>query len=442
MKWWATGLLLLLGGFVLKLSLLVYAMYVLLGMLLISRYLSRTWINSIVCTRTCSSEMVEIGEVVNVEVVIANRGLLSIVWVLCEDVLAREALVRNPPSLEVSGARLKLLALKRNAETKLTYTLKCQRRGFYQIGPMLLETGDVFGLHRRFRIAAEPSYLTVLPRVAPIRNYDLASPRPLGEIRVTHRLFEDPTLIAGVKPYENGEPLNRIHWRATARTGALQSKVFQPSTIAGVTVLLDFHSAHFQGTGGSFREELAVTATASIVNALFEMGQRFGLLTNGIDASVQIRKVGWRRSYQNRRTAQEELREEEKPEQMQPVVLQSSRGEAHYQTLLEALARLQLNDGFSLAELVHTFSNLLARNTTVVAVVTDVDVETAAALASLKQRGFHVVAVVICFDEPPISDWAEAPEWVQLLLVQRIRFHRVENDESIAQLCTALLTDA
>ena len=51
-------------------------------------------------------------------------------------------------------------------------------------------------------------------------------------------------------------------------------------------MLLDFHSAHFRGPGGSFREELAVTTTASIANALFGMGQRFGLLTNGLDASV------------------------------------------------------------------------------------------------------------------------------------------------------------
>jgi uncharacterized protein (DUF58 family) len=440
MKWWIGSLVLLLAGMVFKLSLLVYAMYVLIGMLLISRYLSRTWINSIVSSRSCSEDVVEIGETVTVEVTIANRGLLSISWILCEDFLAREALVRNPPSLEVKGPRLALISLARDGEKTLSYTLKCQRRGYFQIGPLLLETGDVFGLHRRFRIASDPSYLMVLPRVVLLRNYDLASPRPLGEIRVSHRLFEDPTLIAGVKPYEDGQPLNRIHWRATARTGVLQSKVFQPSTIAGVTILLDFHSAHYQGQGGPFREELAITTAASIANALFQMGQRFGLLTNGRDAAARIKEEGWQRTFQDRGKAQNEATKEDRHQRLQPLALPPSRGEAHYQTLLENLARLELNDGFSMAELVRTFSNFLARNTTIVAIVSSIDLEIATSLGALKNRGFQVAAIVIAFDEPALSDWAEAPEWVRLLLAQGIKFHRVDNDDALAEFCTAILS--
>ena len=66
-----------------------------------------------------------------------------------------------------------------------------------------------------------PHFLLVYPEIAPLEGYDLASRMPLGEIRMTHRLFEDPTRIAGVRAYEAGDPLNRVHWRATARTGSL-----------------------------------------------------------------------------------------------------------------------------------------------------------------------------------------------------------------------------
>jgi hypothetical protein len=54
-----------------------------------------------------------------------------------------------------------------------------------------------------------------------LEGYNLSSRRPIGEIRLAHRLFEDPTRMAGVRPYQQGDPLNRIHWRATARTGAI-----------------------------------------------------------------------------------------------------------------------------------------------------------------------------------------------------------------------------
>jgi len=32
-----------------------------------------------------------------------------------------------------------------------------------------------------------------------LQGYNLASRRPIGEIRVAHRLFEDPTRLAGVR---------------------------------------------------------------------------------------------------------------------------------------------------------------------------------------------------------------------------------------------------
>ena len=81
--------------------------------------------------------------------------------------------------------------------------------------------------------------------MVPLQGYDLASRRPIGDVRLMHRLYEDPTRIAGVRPYEPGDPLNRIHWRATARTGTLHSKITEPSTLTGATVLLDFHNGGY-----------------------------------------------------------------------------------------------------------------------------------------------------------------------------------------------------
>ena len=94
-----------------------------------------------------------------------------------------------------------------------------------------MENGDLFGLHRRFRVDAEPRSCWSIRKIVPLEGYDLTSRRPIGDVLMTHRLFEDPTRISGVRPYEMGDPLNRVHWRATARTGVLHSKVHEPSTI-------------------------------------------------------------------------------------------------------------------------------------------------------------------------------------------------------------------
>jgi len=279
MKWYLSAALLLLAAFFLESSLLAYATYVLLGVLVVSRLVARNWIANLSATRRCDITIAEIGNKVPVTLTIRNDGLLPVAWVLAEDLLPRPALEQRPPRLRVKGKRLMIAFIRAGGEATLRYTLGCQQRGYYQIGPVVLESGDVFGLHRRFRVETTPHFLLVLPRVVPLEGYELASRRPIGEVVLTHRLFEDPTRIAGVRPYEAGDPLNRIHWRATARTGQLHSKVYEATTLAGATILLDFHDGAYPSSREPFRSELAVTAAVSLANAVVEMGQQIGLVT-------------------------------------------------------------------------------------------------------------------------------------------------------------------
>ena len=46
-----------------------------------------------------------------------------------------------------------------NGRAKLDYQIDCRMRGYYQVGPLLLESGDLFGLHRRYRVVAPPAYV-------------------------------------------------------------------------------------------------------------------------------------------------------------------------------------------------------------------------------------------------------------------------------------------
>jgi hypothetical protein len=287
---------LLLAAIFLESSLLAYATYVLLGVLVVSRLLARSWIANLSASRRCEITTAEIGDKVPVTLTLRNTGSLPVPWVLAEDVLPRSALAERPPRLSVKGKRLAIALIKGGGEVTWRYTLECRQRGYYQIGPLVLESGDVFGLHRRFRVETAPHFLMVLPRVVALEGYELASRRPIGEVVLTHRLYEDPTRIAGVRPYEAGDPLNRVHWRATARTGQLHSKIYEPTTLAGATILLDFHEGAYPRGGEPYRSELAVTAAVSLANAVFEMGQQVGLVSNARDAADRIRREGWQLS--------------------------------------------------------------------------------------------------------------------------------------------------
>jgi uncharacterized repeat protein (TIGR01451 family) len=371
----------------------------LLAMLFISRVLARHWIGNLGAARECEPVTAEIGDTVPVTLTVTNSGLLPVPWVLVEDILPTSLAGAAGSRLIVKGKRMQLCKLRPKGKITLKYQLELKMRGYYQIGPMVLESGDLFGLHRRYRAVTEPHFLLVYPKVVPLLGFDLESRRPVGEIRLLHRLYEDPTRIAGVREYQRGDPLNRIHWRATARTGTLHCKMYEPSTIAGATIVLDFHQAGYGSRGEPFRSELAVTAAASLANAVYETGQQVGLVTNGRDAADRIRVEGWDQDFRTRRAALQAPAMHDQSTRLQPQVIETRRGVEQFQRIRETLGRVELTDGLTFAQLILEMEGRLPRDATLVAILPEVPVETALSLGNLHRQGYAVSAVLILIDD-------------------------------------------
>jgi uncharacterized repeat protein (TIGR01451 family) len=428
MRWFLGAGLILLAALVFQTGLLAYAMYVLLGLLLISRLLARSWIENLSASRQCDRAEAEVGDTVAVAVTVRNGGVLPVPWVLLEDMLPARALVESRQRLRVKKKRLKLAMLWGMGRTDLNYQIEFRVHGYYQIGPLVLESGDLFGLHRRYRLGTEPHFILVYPKVVPLEGYELASRRPIGEVRLTHRLYEDPTRIAGVRQYEAGDPLNRVHWRATARTGVLHSKIYEPSTIAGLTVVLDFHEAGYPTRGEPQRSELAVTAAASLAHAVYQLGQQVGLVTNGRDAADRIRQEGWAHDYRTRAEALQSATVEES-DRLQPLVVPTRRGPEQFRRILETLARVELTDGLTLAQLVVESASRLPRDATVAAILSVVSPEAALALGSLRRRGYAVVAILVMPDEDEQAA-AAGP-----LIAEGLEVRPIRDEAGLAAVC-------
>jgi len=433
MRWLVGATVLLIVAMTLGMGLLAYAMYALIGVILLSRKLADTWSGNLTATREISRERVKIGDSVAVVTVLENKSRLPVPWLLLEDLLPRRTLFFDPPTLEVSGRRLQLVSFRGRGRKTILYQLKCNRRGYYQIGPLVAETGDVFGLYRRYRVLTEPSFLLALPEVIPLAGFDIASRRPIGEVRMTHRLFEDPTRIAGVRSYERGDPLHRIHWGATARTAVLHSKVYEPSTVAGATILLDFHEQSFDPKHEPVRSELAVTAAASIAGAICEMGQQVGLATNGRDAADRIRTEGWSQEQLHSRRLAQAAGMREKSDRLRPVVVPTQRTGTQLRHILETLARVEKTDGLNFAQLVSETASRLPRSATVIALLTAVTPAAAVALGNLRRRGLAVTAIINVYDEYDFAKLA-AP-----LVAEQIDARQLKDRAAIPQVCLKTL---
>ncbi len=439
LRWFIGSLLLLLAALVLESGLLAYAMYVLLGLLVITRLLAQSWIANLSATRHCRLEgrlegrekraTAEVGDTIAIQVQVRNTGWQLVPWVLIEDMLPAKALIESRSRLRVKKPRFKIALLRPHGSVRLNYQVEFKMRGYYQVGPLVLETGDLFGLHRRYRVGTDPHFVLVYPRVVPLAGYELASRRPMGEVVLTHRLFEDPTRIAGVRPYEAGDPLNRVHWRATARTGQLHSKIYDPSTIRGATIVLDFHAGGYDRVREPQRSELAVTAAASLAHALYLMGQQVGLITNGRDAADRIRLEGWAHDFRTRKAALASAGMREENQRLQPLVVDTRRGLEQLQRILETLARVELTDGLSFSQLLLETSSRLPRDATVVAFLGEAGEATAFALGNLRRQGYAVTAIPVVF-EPNALELATAR-----LLAEGIEVRPLKNEAELPGLC-------
>ena len=307
----------------------------------------------------------------------------------------------------------------------------------------MLEGGDLFGLFRRFRLAAEPHFLMVYPKMVPLLRYDLASRRPIGEIKLTHRLFEDPTRISGVREYQSGDPMNRVHWKVSARQRQLHCKVYEPSTMAGGILLVDFHKDSFPKRSEPFRSELVITTAASLVNTLFTMCQPFGLISNARDAADRLRSEGWHVDtfnqgnavFHSRAAAEAILSRTVRDERLEPIIVRPRRDEEHWQILRETLARLETNDGLTFAQLVEETGSELSRQNTIIALLSDVKPESVLALRQLKQSGYAVYCVLVGLN--PV----EHHEAFGRLLAENIETRVVANEAGVSSLCNRELVE-
>lgn len=427
---WITIILVLLGLAVLfRLGLLAYAVYTVGGIVLVGRWLARHGAHAITADRHCGRLNAEVGDLIPVEIALRNTTGLPVPWALVEDLLPHEALIHRPPRLEIEGRRTALMTLPGHAVRYVRYRIRPHRRGYYQIGPLVLETGDVFGLHRRYRLLTKPHFLLVYPKVIPIEGYDITSRRPVGEVRLAHRLFEDVTRMCGIRAYQPGDRLNRVHWPATARTGSLQTKVYEPSCVAGATLLLDFHQTSYDQRYEPYRSELAITAAASLAQALYEWGQQVGLITNGRDAADRIRLQGWTYDLRSRNAAVQSGSMLPRSERLRPVIIPTRKGADALREIRETLARLELTDGLKLHELVSETRCRLPRDASVITIVSQLDEAGMIALGNLVDQGYAVTALISIHDE---ADYAAL---AGRLIGQGIHVRQLKNEQSLGALC-------
>lgn len=388
--WLGGAIALLIASYFAQSILLMLSAMIILSLGLVPEIWQRLVLRDVTFQRTFTDKRVRFGEATRIRFELENHKLLPVPWLEVEDELSLELEMPTAPLFPTykpdRQVFISAFSLWGHQRVTRTYRLLTRARGVWTFGPTYLRAGDPFGFverEKRLDQRGQPS-LIVLPLVAPLTRLGLPSHNPFGDTNAQRRLIEDPSQIIGARDYLPGDPLRRVHWKATARTTTMQSKVYPYTTTHTFAIFLDIYTTENPSQGfNTDLFELGIAAAASISAWASQQRYAVGFFSNGIPAS----------STDTNFTSLEALQAS--------IRVPPSAHPKHLTRVLEAMARLQPYFGFGMDRLVAREQHTLPIGATVIVITSAraLQPRTVALLERLKRRGY-VVAILLTGDGP------------------------------------------
>ena len=266
---------------------------------------------------TCSLDRREAteGDRICLQEVVSNRKLLPLPWLKSEITTSKWLEFSELQSVVTGETRFisSFFLVRSFQRVTRTWEGRCLKRGVFRVEKSVLVASDLLGGGSFSSTAPAGSEVVVFPKALDLEEEYVSISRNMGEICVKRNFLEDPFFIAGVREYQTGDPMNRVHWLATARQGRIMVHQNESSSSQSRSIVLNMQTREFANSGAVVTELLedAIRTCA----ALFEQTAGEGIPMRFFANAPK------------------------------PIATEESWGEGCLHSLLETLARLPLDSG-------------------------------------------------------------------------------------------------
>ncbi len=247
---------------------------------------SRTAIGGLRVRREAAATSLQVGGIFTEETAVRSKSLLPKAWIEVRDDCAM-------PAHDAS----RVISLRSRQTARWATQSIAVKRGVFAIGPIVLRTGDPFGIFSYERRVDFEQEITVFPPVFPLQSFQLPGARSSGGRQIDRRTPFTTAAVSSIRDYSDGDPFNRISWSSSARTGRLMVKEFDLDPTAEIWVLADFGSEQAirpvrameasRDPGLSFAEawldsseDFVAALAASVARKAIDGNRALGYLTN------------------------------------------------------------------------------------------------------------------------------------------------------------------
>lgn len=375
---WVTGSVILIGiGMILGQPTVTAIGTITLLTIALSWLWNRSVLDRLIFERRTDADRCFAGESLHLTLRMTNKKLLPMPWVRVEDEVSARVRVRDWEAYQSESPSVQIVsfftALRWYERITWHLTVYCPSRGYHRIGPVTVRAGDPFGFFVSRQELPGEEYLTVYPRLVPLDDLGLPPRHLLGDTNVRRTLITDPTRIIGTRAYRPEDPFRAIHWKASARAGDWQTKLFEPTADLQIAIFLNLDTVtrYYEGVDQEHLER-AISVAASIAAWAVEEKYAVGIFANGLIAQTD-----------------------------QTLRVPPGRRPDQYARILEGLARLT---PFTYINITGTLEEETPRfpwGSTVLIVTMTMTDPLRNAIARLVRRGLRVVVVALGFVDDP-----------------------------------------
>ncbi|CAM3398793.1 MULTISPECIES: DUF58 domain-containing protein [Saccharibacillus] len=319
------------------------------------------------------------GEKIEMVETLSNRKPLPVPWLRLEAMLPSALQFARSDDTNVSEGHIyqnhtSLFTLPPRTKITRTHRIVCEARGIYRIESATMTGGDLFGMYAPSKKVDLHMRMVIYPRTLGDGELPISWKTWQGELAVRRWIVEDPFIMTGVREYAQGDPMNRIHWKASARTGQLQVHKSGFSADPRVVILLNVEDSESMWSvvtrTGLIERQLSLAATCAA--SLIGQGMASGFAHNG---DSQLGEEGCR--------------------------LETDYGPVHLNRIMEALAGLELKSRLPFHDLLQLEAQREFREPIDYLVVTaHRSDKVREAIASLERLGHRVGVTGFAANEP------------------------------------------
>ncbi|GGJ34027.1 DUF58 domain-containing protein [Deinococcus roseus] len=159
-------------------------------------------------------------------------------------------------------------------QVHLQAQIRPQKRGSFSWGEVTVRYADPLGLFWRTLKVPVHSEVVVYPQPHPLLLPDLIRPLLLDGRHSPTLGLEDVASLRGIRPYQPGDPINRLHWLQTAKRGIPMVREWEFMTTSHVHI-------HLHPDVGEVFTEHAVVLASSLVLEAAQSGLTVSVSGNG-----------------------------------------------------------------------------------------------------------------------------------------------------------------